>query len=600
MARVPGRGRIVALAVAIAMCGLVMLGATSPARAEGLRAAERCGRPLVVAVRGSGEKRIDFNGMGETVYRVVQRFRELWGRPVEVDPIDYPASPVSDLFKDIVSPGFARDPYRGSVDTGTKLVRDRLTNGARACPKRPIVLVGYSQGALVINRALVELAGDRAPALRGVASIELIADPQRIGGASYTEGDAPRSASGASLSTGFYPADDLPKLLRSGTDSFCRKHDPVCALEPNVVARLANPVLAPATITELVVDAKRVHTTYKNTDLVDDAGTFAASRTRKFIKHPLPDVEPVTVDSLENAELPRDGVCGEGYVQDLPTPLRLVDGEVPGIPVGAIGLTVPPSAIGDFDGDGVDDGAINVSCNAGGTAVEQDVVVYTAARGLIGGLPFDAVRASENRTPIIGPGAMSVNDGVLQVHWIAGTPNDPRCCGSIDVTGRFRVTRNRIKAVDQRLLKADSVVTTDGYGAVTFGMTLSEAEVASGLPWRYLSGLDNHSGCSDYVPEGAPNGVSFMVIDEVIARVDVTSPAIRTKSGLGIGTSQADILRRFPSAAVTPHAYNPGGNYVAVTDRATGNKVVFVTDGRTVTDYHAGRSPEVEYIEGCL
>lgn len=145
------------------------------------------------------------------------------------------------------------------------------------------------------------------------------------------------------------------------------------------------------------------------------------------------------------------------------------------------------------------------------------------------------------------------------------------------------------------VLDTRSTVTTDTYGPVAFGSTLAEAQAVSRVPWTKTSELD---GCSYYVAEGLPQGVSFMVIDGVVVRVDIDTPSVRTKSGFGVGTSEADILRLFPTAAVTPHEYTDG-HYVTITDSASGNKVVFETDGSTVTTYRAGRTPEVEYVEGC-
>jgi hypothetical protein len=162
-------------------------------------------------------------------------------------------------------------------------------------------------------------------------------------------------------------------------------------------------------------------------------------------------------------------------------------------------------------------------------------------------------------------------------------------------TRRFLKGSAQTSAPNKPGLNAGSVVSTDSYGPVVVGATVGEAEAASGLPLRVELESD---GCAYYVATGAPKGVSFMVIDGIVARIDFDKAGVRTKSGFGVGTSEAEILRRFPTAVVTPHAYTDG-HYVTITDETTGNKVVFETDGTTVTAYHAGRPPEVEYIEGC-
>jgi len=169
--------------------------------------------------------------------------------------------------------------------------------------------------------------------------------------------------------------------------------------------------------------------------------------------------------------------------------------------------------------------------------------------------------------------------------------------GQLVLAQRVRQVLNSVSAPPRTKLDGQSVVTTDEYGPVQFGTSLAAAQAASGLPWDLDSDFE---GCAYYTVRGGPSGAAFMVIDGIVVRVDIDGPSVRTKSGLGVGTSEAEILRLFPTAAVTPHEYQEGGHYVTITDRTTANKVVFETDGTTVTRYRAGVPPAVEYIEGCV
>ncbi|MEM9004861.1 MAG: hypothetical protein AAGE59_15225 [Cyanobacteria bacterium P01_F01_bin.86] len=51
-----------------------------------------------------------------------------------------------------------------------------------------------------------------------------------------------------------------------------------------------------------------------------------------------------------------------------------------------------------------------------------------------------------------------------------------------------------------------------------------------------------------------------------------------------------------------PHRYVPEGNYWEFGPRDavdSGYRVIFATAGGIVTEYRAGRLPEVSYVEGC-
>ena len=424
---VPGRRRVTSfVCLLVVLCASAAGVTATPAGASAATQGACQEKPLVIGVPGSGEKG-DALGYGKTVLRAVRRFQQSYGGPSDRQALEYPASDVLSL----LSKALGSDDFKLSADTGiTNLLR--TLNDQEAC--RPIVLIGFSQGALVINRALVGLGNAGSRVLSQIASVELIADPQRLGAAPYLEGSAKRRYSGISASAGFYPADDLPAEIQRRTDSYCQDGDLVCATDPGTVDR----VLGDEVIR--IVHAQKIHRSYAEAGIADEAGTHAASRTRKFLR---------------------------GSTQ-------------------------------------------------------------------------------------------------------TSAPNEPG-------------------------LNAGSVVSTDSYGPVVVGATVGEAERASGLPFVVELEAD---GCAYYLATGAPEGVSFMVIDDTVARIDIDKPGVLTKSGFGVGTSEAEILRLSPTAAVTPHAYTDG-HYVTITDDTTGNKFVFETDGTTVTAFHAGRPPEVEYIEGC-
>lgn len=155
-------------------------------------------------------------------------------------------------------------------------------------------------------------------------------------------------------------------------------------------------------------------------------------------------------------------------------------------------------------------------------------------------------------------------------------------------------------------LTNQSKLAINGIAGVRVGMTVAEASKASGTKLVFSGGAPVNSSC-DYVrPQGVPKGISFMVTNGRIARVDVyENKSITTLSGAKIGDTEARIKALYPGQIkVTPHKYTGymGGHYLTFVPKDKsdlGYRVVFETDGKRVVNFRAGKLPEVEYVEGC-
>jgi hypothetical protein len=94
-----------------------------------------------------------------------------------------------------------------------------------------------------------------------------------------------------------------------------------------------------------------------------------------------------------------------------------------------------------------------------------------------------------------------------------------------------------------------------------------------------------------------------MLIDDVIARIDVDDPSVLTAEGAHVGSTEAEIMSLYGSnLTVAPHKYEANWHYLTVADSnpaRRGLRYVFETDGQTVKSYRAGRLPEVEFVERC-
>lgn len=149
----------------------------------------------------------------------------------------------------------------------------------------------------------------------------------------------------------------------------------------------------------------------------------------------------------------------------------------------------------------------------------------------------------------------------------------------------------------------DWVVTLRSVGPIRFGMSLNEARAALGD--RLVEQGDRVSNeCYNVFPANGPSGVSFMVENGRIARVNVDNPTLRTRSGAGIGYTEEEIRQLYTDRIrIDQHEYDEGGHYLVFVpvDRVdNGYRLVFETDGLHVTNFRAGLYPAVEYVEGCL
>jgi hypothetical protein len=147
----------------------------------------------------------------------------------------------------------------------------------------------------------------------------------------------------------------------------------------------------------------------------------------------------------------------------------------------------------------------------------------------------------------------------------------------------------------------DSRLRTNGIGSVEVGMTVSEAERVSGRSFFKERGYRSDASCT-YVSMSGLSGVSFMLINGKIARVDVNNPRILTLRGAKIGDSEDRIKKLYPGQIKTiPHPYR-GDHYLTFypKDRQDRDyRLIFETSKGRVDAFRGGRIPEVEYIEGC-
>jgi hypothetical protein len=139
------------------------------------------------------------------------------------------------------------------------------------------------------------------------------------------------------------------------------------------------------------------------------------------------------------------------------------------------------------------------------------------------------------------------------------------------------------------------VVTFNSFGAVKIGMTVSKASKALGV--RLFS--TEQGNCRYFEANGRFRDMGFMVNNGTIARFDISERGFATDKGARVGDTEARIKRLYKGQyTVSKHFYTDGHN-IEVEMKGGKYRIIFETDGKRVTYIRAGRSPEVDYVEGC-
>lgn len=139
-----------------------------------------------------------------------------------------------------------------------------------------------------------------------------------------------------------------------------------------------------------------------------------------------------------------------------------------------------------------------------------------------------------------------------------------------------------------------------GVGPVRIGMTAAQLSAAIHQP--AAEPRDDDAGRCRYGEDATRDGLGYMMVDGIVARVDVDEPSgVTTISGIAVGDPVARVRATYGIALEEqPHFYAGLPNvYLTFWSRDRQSAVRFeVIDGR-VARYYAGRKPEVEYVEGC-
>lgn len=140
-----------------------------------------------------------------------------------------------------------------------------------------------------------------------------------------------------------------------------------------------------------------------------------------------------------------------------------------------------------------------------------------------------------------------------------------------------------------------SKVTTAGIDELIFGMEALGAAEAASTAWIGVPESATWPQCFVVVPGNGPEGISFWVWDRTVERLDITQPALRTRSGYGVGTKLTQLQTDLGSL-ITVTTADDGSQFATFTpsDPSDLYRLIFEVENGEVVRYRSGRTGIVE------
>lgn len=156
-----------------------------------------------------------------------------------------------------------------------------------------------------------------------------------------------------------------------------------------------------------------------------------------------------------------------------------------------------------------------------------------------------------------------------------------------------------LMAVPLVAMAGDLTVDAHGIGAIKIGTRLPRIPVPLEEPIeRTVYRRDGY--CFFVSPRDGPT-FNMMFEGEVLTRIDILLPGIRSKEGVGVGDPVKKVMDVYGRAAVeTPNFYDATQPEYTIKSRDGRHALRFSTTDGLVTSISAGRLKAVQYVEGCL
>ncbi|KAJ3296965.1 hypothetical protein HK104_001010 [Borealophlyctis nickersoniae] len=118
----------------------------------------------------------------------------------------------------------ANTDFVGGPIIGSKDLLDHLTERAKTCANQTYVLMGYSQGALVLGRSFGPIAAGKA----GADTFDRIKAVIMFGNPNFNPTSPAADGSAAGVGLKKLVASSVPDAFLEKTKDFCNQGDPIC------------------------------------------------------------------------------------------------------------------------------------------------------------------------------------------------------------------------------------------------------------------------------------------------------------------------------------------------------------------------------------
>jgi hypothetical protein len=148
----------------------------------------------------------------------------------------------------------------------------------------------------------------------------------------------------------------------------------------------------------------------------------------------------------------------------------------------------------------------------------------------------------------------------------------------------FLSTASTVMAMDPSRVEFTS------YDKARVGMSEAELSKVFKAKLIHIDPVADEKSCYYGSFPSLPKGVGLMILNGLLARVDVFKAGILTSQGAGVGMSERSVEKLYGAKLTKqPHAYTgPEGHYLTVVSVDHAYGIRFETDGKTVTGYYAG------------
>ena len=155
-------------------------------------------------------------------------------------------------------------------------------------------------------------------------------------------------------------------------------------------------------------------------------------------------------------------------------------------------------------------------------------------------------------------------------------------------------------AAQARAVDACGLVSAEGFCGVKFGMAIAAARAVYPGKLETLSGDDapDPQVCFELFGNAPIKGVSFLVEQSKIGRVDFLEEGPKSADGFGVGSEASAMRAKYaPALKEQPNKFEPEVTEL-ILDLPPGRQVFEIQDGK-VRAWRAGIAPTIDYAARC-